>query len=179
MKRSEVPPMATKLEDKIDPAALYEADFYAWARHQADTLRQFQATRPNLSLDFEHLIEEVEDLARRDVRAAKSQLRRLILHALKLEFSPADRPRRQWLNSLDDARHELDDVLSPSVVAIVTPLLGQLFEEARTAALRDLLDADGPETVAAMPEALPYTLDQLTDKAWYPANRHGLVNDTL
>jgi hypothetical protein len=171
--------MATKLEDKIDPAALYDEDFYAWAEQQAATLRQLQVSNPNLPLDFAHLIEEVEDLARRDVRAAKSQLRRLILHVLKLEHSPADRPRRQWLNSVDDARQELDDILSPSVVSIVSPLLPQLFAEARTAAGRDLLDADGVEAAAALPDACPYTIDQLTNKTWYPTNRHGHVDEPL
>lgn len=128
--------MAIELREQMDLAKLYETDFYAWAKHQAEALRQFQATRPNAPIDFAHLVEEVEDLARRDVRAAKSQLRRLILHVLKLEYSPADCPRRQWLNSVDDARQELDDVLSPSVVAIVTPLLPKLFAEARRAGRR-------------------------------------------
>ena len=171
--------MATKLEDKIDPALLYETDFYAWAVNQAATLRQLQATRPGLPLDFEHLIEEVEDLARRDVRAAKSQLRRLMLHVLKLEHSPAERPRRQWLNSVDDARQELDDILSPSVVAIVLPLLAELYAEARTIARRDLLDVYGDEAANALPQTCPYTLDQLMEKTWYPANRHGLVDETI
>ena len=171
--------MATTLDDQIDPAALYDEDFHAWAEQQAATLRRLQISHPNLPLDFAHLIEEVEDLARRDVRAAKSQLRRLILHLLKLEHSLADRPRRQWLNSVDDACPELDDILSPSVVAIVTPLLPSLFAEARTAAGRDLLDADGIETAASLPETCPYTLDQLTDKTWYPANRHGLIDEPL
>ncbi len=171
--------MATKLEDKIDPAALYDLDFYAWAEQQAATLRGLQVSHPSLPLDFAHLIEEVEDLARRDVRAAKSQLRRLILHVLKLEYSPADHPRRQWLNSIDDARQELDDILSSSVVAIVSPLLPQLYIWARRAARRDLLDADGVETAEGLPFACPYTLDQLTDKTWYPTNRHGHVDEPL
>ncbi len=171
--------MATKLEDKVDPATLYDTDFYAWAEQQAATLRQLQASHPSLPLDFAHLIEEVEGLARCDVRAAKSQLRRLILHVLKLEYSPADRPRRQWLNSIDDARQELDDILSPSVVASVTPLLAQLFAEARTAAGRDLLDADGIETAASLPKTCPYTLDQLLDETWRPTNRHGRVDEPL
>jgi hypothetical protein len=65
-------------------AELYEADFYAWARGQADALRRLVETRPNAEIDLEHLIEEVEGLARTDLRAASSQLRRLMIHLLKL-----------------------------------------------------------------------------------------------
>lgn len=170
--------MATELRELKDLAELYERDFHAWARGQARQLREIEASRPNLPLDFTHLIEEVEDLARRDVRAAKSHLRRLLLHLLKLQYSPADRPRRQWLNTVDDARREAEDALSPSVLAIVTPLLAQLFAEARIAAWRDLHDADGPESALALPETCPYSLDQLTDQTWYPTNRHGLTDAT-
>ena len=68
---------------------------------------------------------------------------------------------------------------SPSVLAIVTPLLPELYISARRAARYDLLDADGVEAIAAVPFACPYTLDQLADKAWYPTNRHGRLDDPL
>jgi len=42
---------------------LYEQDFFAWTQLQARELRRFGRTRPNLPLDFEHLAEEVADLA--------------------------------------------------------------------------------------------------------------------
>lgn len=171
--------MAVKLDDKIDPARLYDEDFYAWAKQQADILRACEATRPNLPLDFAHLIDEVEDLGESLVRATKSQLRRLIQHLLKLEYSPADRPRQQWLKSVDQARLEIDDVLTASVRNAITPLLGKLFENARDLAKRDLLSYGEPNAARALPETCPYTLDQLTDKAWYPANRHGLVDPEL
>ncbi len=167
--------MATKLRE---PKDLYNSDFHAWAQEQAQRLREIEASRPNLPLDFTHLIEEIEDLARRDVRAAKSQARRLMVHLLKLEYSPADRPRRQWLNTVDDARRELADALSPSVLAIVSPLLTQLFTEARIAAWRDLCDADGPESAVSLPDDCPYSIDRLTRTDWYPTNRHGLTDDT-
>lgn len=166
--------MATELRDPID---LYEHDFCAWAKSQAAALRAIRESRPNLPLDFERLIDEVEELASRDLRTAKSQLRRLILHLLKLEYSPAERPRRQWLNTIDDARHELEDLLSPSVSAVIAPSLERLFAEAKRTAARDLADASEIEAAKALPETCPYTLDQLLGEDWRPANRHGLVDD--
>ena len=169
--------MATALQDKDGLHALYETDFYAWARLQAETLRKLQTARPNLPLDFEHLIEEVEDLARSDLRTARSQVRRIIEHLLKLEFSPADRPRHQWRRSFRDARNQLGDVLTASLQQALVPNLPGLYTDARAIAADDLRDHDEREAVVAMPEALPYSLDQLIDKAWYPTNRHGLAEE--
>ena len=46
------------------PDQLYEADFYAWTRQQALALRRFARTRPNLSLDLEHIAEQIQDLGK-------------------------------------------------------------------------------------------------------------------
>ena len=48
--------MATRI--KPTPAHLYERDFHAWAKGQADLLRAGRYA----DLDLEHLIEEVDDL---------------------------------------------------------------------------------------------------------------------
>ncbi len=54
--------MATRIEE------LYEQDFYAWTQAQAEALRRLGEPRPNLDLDFPHLIEEVEASGRCSVR---------------------------------------------------------------------------------------------------------------
>jgi hypothetical protein len=171
--------MATKLQDKVGPASLHDQDFYDWAKNQAAALRKLQAQRPSLPLDFEHLIEEVEDLGENRLRAARSQLVRLVQHLLKLEYSPADRPRRQWLNSVDDARRALRDAMTGTIQNAIEPGLAELYEDARLAAGRDLMDHDETGAAAALPEDCPYPLDQLLTRRWYPANRHGLVDDPV
>lgn len=60
------------------------------------------------------LAEEVESLGRSDLRRARSQLRRIIEHLLKLQHSPAIEPRDDWLESILDARQDIDDYLTPS-----------------------------------------------------------------
>jgi hypothetical protein len=169
--------MATKLKDKIDHAMLYDQDFYAWAMKQAATLRQLKASGRSLPLDFEHLIEEVENLARSELRAARSQVRRLLHHLLKLEYSPAQPPRRQWLNTVDDARAELEDTLSTTIRSKLASDLAACYAKVRTTACRDLSEKDGPEAAASLPESCPYTLDQLLDETWRPTNRHGHVDE--
>ena len=87
------------------PEQLYEEDFYAWTRDQAQALRRLAATRPNLALDFPHLIEEVADLGTSQRDAVRSQLRRIIEHCLKLEYSPAREPRAGWHETIIDGAH--------------------------------------------------------------------------
>ena len=71
------------------PEQLYEDDFYAWTREQARALRRLAESRPNVGLDLEHLIEEVEDLGTSQRDAVRSHLRTIIEHCLKLERSRA------------------------------------------------------------------------------------------
>jgi Domain of unknown function DUF29 len=83
---------------------LYEQDFVGWTEQQARLLREAAAQGINVPLDWANLAEEVEGLGRSELRALESQLHRLILHLLKLEFSSARDPRAGWLDGADDAR---------------------------------------------------------------------------
>ena len=169
--------MATKLQDKADPAELHDQDFYAWVLEQARQLRAIQESRPNLPLDFEHLIEEVEDLARSDLRTARSQLRRLVEHLLKLEHSPATAPRRKWAVSIIEAQAQIDGRLTTSMRGDVEPQVERLYSKARRLAAGELIDHDEPEAVVSLLETCHYTLDQLLDETWRPTSRHGHVDE--
>src|SRR3954447_18897069 len=85
---------------------LYRRDFYAWTRAQAAALRKLAAERWNGPLDLENLAEEIEDVGSERRDAVVSQVRRLLVHLLKLEHSPSPQPRRQWLITVNDARAE-------------------------------------------------------------------------
>lgn len=169
--------MATELRDQSDLTTLYETDFYAWSKHQAEALRRFQATRPNLPLDLEHLIEEVDALGDTKLSAVKSQLKRLLVHYLKLEYSPAAAPRRQWELSVIDAQTEIDNDLTPTILREAERGLDRIYRGALRVAAAELRAHDEPEAARALPEACPYTLDQLLDETWRPANRHGHVDE--
>jgi hypothetical protein len=56
------------------------------------------------SLDLEHLAEEVADLGHSERDAVRSQVRRVIEHLLKLEYSPATEPRDGWKDIVADVR---------------------------------------------------------------------------
>jgi hypothetical protein len=156
------------------PEQLYEKDFYAWTRAQAKALRRLAATRPNVELDFDHLIEEVADLGVSQRDAVRSQVRRLIEHCLKLEYYPTHAPRVGWYETIIDARTEIEDKVTPTIRRGLPRRLPRLWQQARrdtAAALR----LHGEHVAAdALPAECPYRLADLLRHDWYPKSRHDL-----
>src|SRR5271170_428778 len=79
----------------------YEEDFYAWTQDQARLLRSVGGLSDN-RLDREQVAEEIEDLGKSERDAVRSQIRRILEHFLKLQFSPAQAPRYDWMASIAD-----------------------------------------------------------------------------
>jgi DNA-binding PucR family transcriptional regulator len=159
------------------PAELYEEDFYAWTRDQAAALRRLAKDRWNGPLDLEHLAEEIEDVGsdRRD--AVRSQVRRIIEHLLKLEYSQARDPRGGWRDSILDARAEIPDRITKTMLPELEDELPRLYARARAKAVNGLSAYGEREVARSLPEACPYRFDDLLADDWYPANRHGIVDD--
>ena len=53
----------------------------------------------NLLLDWENLAEEIDDLGPSIRHQLRSRISTIIEHLLKLEHSPASRPRRGWMDT--------------------------------------------------------------------------------
>jgi hypothetical protein len=152
--------MATRIEEATKP--LYEADFYVWAREQAALLRAGRYEE----LDLQNLIEEVDDLGVSLYRSVRSRVRTIIEHLLKLEHSPAQGPKSLWQDTISVQRTDLGDDLTPSLRARIEAELPKQYERARAAAAR-ALRRRGEDTAAdALPEACPYTLDQIASDWW-------------
>jgi hypothetical protein len=110
----------------------YEDDFYAWTQHQASVLREMHAE--DNRCDRENVAEEIESLGRDQRDAVRSQVRRIIEHLLKLQYSPAQEPRYGWMPSIAEARSTLDDKLSASLRNQIEGELPRLFRDARSRA---------------------------------------------
>ncbi len=151
---------------------LYEEDFYAWTRAQARALRQLARTRPNVPVDWKHLVEEVEDLGRSELHAVRSQLRRALVHLLKLAVSPACGPRRLWRASVLDARAEIEERLSATLRRRLARELSEIYVRARAIAAEELAAHGEHEAAAHLPERCPWTLAQLLDPDFWPEPRH-------
>jgi hypothetical protein len=146
---------------------LYEDDFALWAERQAAILRAGRFDE----LDLDNLIEEVEDLGRRERDMVESRLETILEHLLKLELSHAGRPRRGWLVTVDKQRAQLARKLSTTLRNHLETTLPALYDGLRRPVGRQL-ENDGlaPD---ALPALCPYSLDQLLDPDWYPDNARG------
>jgi hypothetical protein len=157
------------------PEQLYETDFYAWTRDQARALRRLTDAHWNGPLDLVHLAEEVEDLGTAARNAVRSQVERIIEHALKLSYSAAAEPRAGWMNSIDDARGRIEDAITATIRRDIQARLPRLFERARRKVVRELGAHGEGDAAAALPERCPYTLRDLLAEDWYPESKHGLT----
>ncbi len=154
---------------------LYDTDWYAWTQEQASALRRMAETRVNSELDLEHLAEEVESLGRSEENALVSALTRVIELLLKLEHSPAPAPRNKWILSVVEQRSRATLALEESgtLTRKAPDLLPKAWREGRKLTAKALELFDGVPA-DALPADCPYTLDQILDDAFFPANRHGL-----
>ena len=154
------------------PAAsdLYEADFALWADRQAELLRAKRFEE----LDLENLIEEVEDLGRRERDTVESYVETVLEHLLKLELSNAARPRRDWLVTVDKQRSKLARKLTTTLRNHLQAELPALYAGLRRPVARQL--EKGRLPADALPPDCPYTLEQILDPEWYPDNRHGITD---
>lgn len=153
--------MATRT--KPPPQPLYERDFYAWSKAQVELLRGGRYSE----LDLEHLIEEIDDLGESIYRSARSRMRTIIEHLLKLQHSPSREPRAGWRSTVLTQRDDLRDDLTPTVRRRTADALPELFEQARKRADTSLRDHGETAAADALPATCPYSLAQITGD-WLP-----------
>lgn len=87
--------------------ALYEIDFYAWLNHQANALQSEEFGK----LDLDHLIEELQVMARSEKRQIANRLRVLLAHLLKLTVESNRDPMWGWRATVRDQRHRFNRLL--------------------------------------------------------------------
>ena len=142
---------------------LYDQDFYAWTQRNADLLRQGRAAE----IDLEHLAEEIEEMGKEQRHALRSQLRRLLVHLLKLQFSPATAPRPGWIEEVQNAHAEIADRLAdnPSLRPQMPFLFAEIWPRSSRQAIESLRAYGEQPTI---PQTCPFTLEQALDDDFRP-----------
>ena len=137
---------------------LYEADLYAWTKAQADALRRRAANE----VDWDNLAEEIESLGRSEKREVASRLEVLLIHLLKWTYQPQWQCP-SWRASIRDARDELERVLedNPSLRGLPAERLAKAYARARVKALEET-------GLYRLPEACPWTIEQVLDAEFLP-----------
>ena len=138
---------------------LYEADIAAWAEQQADALRRRAANE----IDWENVAEEIEYVARRDRDRIHGALVTAMTHLLKWQFQPEMRSGA-WRSAVVKARDRVGKLVkdSPSLRDYPTAVLGEAYPAARRA-------AEAETGLTEMPESCPWTIAQVLDHAFWPA----------
>ena len=154
---------------------LYDEDFVLWSKQQAEALRAAGRGATNQPIDWENVAEEIDSLARSEKRELGSQIRRVVEHLLKLEYSPAAGPRRGWVASIIDARSEIEDVLddSPSLRTEIEAAIATAIKRGSRKAIVELEKyGEVDSATLARIRATTYTADQILGD-WFPPDPEG------
>jgi hypothetical protein len=144
----------------------YDDDYYAWTQYQASVLRTMR--RADNRLDRERVAEEIEDLGKSERDTVRSQVRRIIEHLLKLEYSPAVDPRFDWIASIVEARQALTDKVTATLQRDVEAMLPRLHADGHELAQIGLQKFGENAAAENLPGACPYTFEQIRQRGWYP-----------
>lgn len=132
---------------------LYEADYYGWTQDTSERLRRGEFSE----IDVSSLVDEVEDLGKRERSALESRLAVLICHLLKWDCQPAKRSR-SWQAIIELQRSKVQKLLkqSPSLKPFAAESLPEIYAEAVLRAIKET----GLER-KSFPNARPYTLEEI------------------
>ena len=138
-------------------ASLYDRDFALWVEAQVAAIRAGDSE----GLDVGNLVEELEGLTKRDVRALGSQLKRVMTHLLKQRYQP-ERASRSWADSIANGREEIVDILdqSPSLRRTLPAQMTKMYPRAVAQAARDTR-----LPVGRFPDQPPFTLAEVLGEA--------------
>ena len=153
-----------------DAKTLYDEDFFAWTKHQAKALRAAARSGTNQPIDWENLAEEVEDLGKSVRREMGSEIRRIIQHLLKLQYSPSADPRRGWFESITGARSEIEDILeqNPSLARELDDQIAKQTARAIDLAIEDLEEfGEIDNTSRRTLRSTHYSQEQILGR-WFP-----------
>jgi len=139
---------------------LYDADFYAWIQAQASALRAGKLG----TLDVENLIEEIEDMGKRQKQELRSRLKVLFMHLLKWQYQPGLQSR-SWQLTIEEQRISLADHLleNPSLKAELPQACEKAYRYAVLAAAKET-----GLSKSAFPPACPWTFEQAMNDDFWP-----------
>ncbi|OQW93792.1 MAG: hypothetical protein BWK79_09295 [Beggiatoa sp. IS2] len=152
----------------MDTSLLYENDYNAWIIRHIQLLQQGQFS----DIDIDHLIEELEYMAKRDRHELVSHFIILLAHLLKWQFQLNQLAEllknfhgTSWRASIAEQRLQIQRQLelSPSLKPYLTEALYKAYPKAIELAVRETQLA-----VSLFPTICPYSLEQTLNEEFYP-----------
>jgi hypothetical protein len=145
---------------QVDRQTLYEADYLRWIETTVEKLR----SQDYADVDWENLIEEIEDMGRSERRSLESNMIVVLLHLLKWQYQP-ERRSGSWEGSIIEHRRRIKKALkeSPSL----KPYLEGIFAECYTEAVKQA-KAETGLPLETFPIHCPYELAEVIDDEFLP-----------
>jgi hypothetical protein len=139
---------------------LYEADYVLWIANTVRSLRS-QAYE---AVDWENLVEEIEDMGRRERQSLESNFIVLVLHLLKWQFQPEQRSG-SWESSIIEHRRRVHRSLqdSPSLHPYLVSNVSECYAEAVKQA-----KAETGLPIETFPPQCPYDLAEMLQADFLP-----------
>lgn len=139
-------------------SSIYEEDYQQWLDQTVLLLKNRQVD----SLDYEHLIEELEALGREQKNAVESLVIQIIQHLLFYQYWSSQREdnQRHWRGELIGFRTQLELRLTTNLRNHLSNRLDYLYSKARKMA--------EVKTDLKLPSENPYALADILDEDWLP-----------
>jgi hypothetical protein len=108
---------------------LHEQDFNLWI----EEIKQKIQNQDFVDMDWDNLLDEIDDMGKSEKRSLESYLQRLIEHILKLKYweSEGERNYRHWRAEVANFRNQINRLLkrNPSFKRYMEEIYPEIFAE--------------------------------------------------
>jgi hypothetical protein len=152
---------------------LYDRDVLSWSEHQADLLRRLARGERVNDVDWEHVVEEIEDVGLSELHTVESYLDLVLVHLLKVHGWPNSPSVRHWRTEIGSFQKNAARRFAPSMRQRID--LAKLYSDALVQLEGIDYDDIAPRP---WPAACPFTLDDLlTERRAVLEERLGATQD--
>jgi hypothetical protein len=114
---------------EISIKKLHDRDFYLWT----EEIKQKIQTRNFADMDWDNLLDEIDDMGKSEKRSLESYIQRLIEHILKLKYWESEREQnyRHWRAEVANFRNQINRLLkrNPSFKKYLAEIYDEIFTE--------------------------------------------------
>jgi hypothetical protein len=141
--------------------SLYEQDEHLWLTETITLLKENRLAE----LDIKHLIEELEELSKRDKSRVESFLRQIIIHLLLWQYWSEEFAlnHRHWQGEIANFRIQLNRYLTTNLQKSLLDNQETIYQDAVFVVVQK---TEMPFN--SFPINCPYSLEKLLNKHWLP-----------
>lgn len=139
-----------------------EYDPYGWAVQTAQLLRDGKMSE----VDFDGIVEELDEMGGSQENQLISRLAQLIFHLLKWQFQP-DFRGRSWRGTIKEQRKRAGILIkkNPGLKSKILDSIVDAYDIALS-----LTEKETPLDMKLFPETCPYTFEQIMNETFFPEN---------